>query len=150
MNILVINCGSSSLKFQVINAESEKLLAELAVERADESTIEAIKQKHQTLVDAAQAGQDAAKLSPLNREFHLAVMRAGAPYLADRVLKPMWKTAIPTSQSQWDSPELVQHFLDKHGQIVAAIESRDAELAGKLMGDHVFAAYQERLSRKKA
>ena len=26
MNILVINCGSSSLKFQVINAESEKLL----------------------------------------------------------------------------------------------------------------------------
>ena len=27
MNILVINCGSSSLKFQVINAESEKLLA---------------------------------------------------------------------------------------------------------------------------
>ena len=27
MNILVINCGSSSLKFQLINAESEEVLA---------------------------------------------------------------------------------------------------------------------------
>ncbi len=28
MNVLVINCGSSSLKFQLINSESEKVLAE--------------------------------------------------------------------------------------------------------------------------
>lgn len=27
MNILVINCGSSSLKFQLINAQSEELIA---------------------------------------------------------------------------------------------------------------------------
>ena len=27
MNVLVINCGSSSLKFQLINAETEKVLA---------------------------------------------------------------------------------------------------------------------------
>ena len=27
MNVLVINCGSSSLKFQLINAESEEVLA---------------------------------------------------------------------------------------------------------------------------
>ena len=27
MNILVINCGSSSLKFQLIDAQSEKLIA---------------------------------------------------------------------------------------------------------------------------
>ena len=27
MNVLVINCGSSSLKFQLINSESEKVLA---------------------------------------------------------------------------------------------------------------------------
>ena len=33
MNILVINCGSSSLKFQVINAESEALLAKGLCER---------------------------------------------------------------------------------------------------------------------
>ncbi len=26
MNVLVINCGSSSLKFQLINAESEEVL----------------------------------------------------------------------------------------------------------------------------
>ena len=33
MNILVINCGSSSLKFQVIDAETEKLLAKGLCER---------------------------------------------------------------------------------------------------------------------
>ena len=33
MNILVINCGSSSLKFQLIDAESEKLIAKGLCER---------------------------------------------------------------------------------------------------------------------
>lgn len=33
MNILVINCGSSSLKFQLINAESERLIAKGLCER---------------------------------------------------------------------------------------------------------------------
>ena len=33
MNILVINCGSSSLKFQLIEAESEKMIAKGICER---------------------------------------------------------------------------------------------------------------------
>ena len=33
MNILVINCGSSSLKYQLIDSESEKVLAKGLVER---------------------------------------------------------------------------------------------------------------------
>ena len=33
MNILVINCGSSSLKFQLIDSESEKVLAKGNCER---------------------------------------------------------------------------------------------------------------------
>ena len=33
MNILVINCGSSSLKFQLIDAQSEKLTAKGLCER---------------------------------------------------------------------------------------------------------------------
>ena len=33
MNILVINCGSSSLKFQLINADNEKLIAKGLCER---------------------------------------------------------------------------------------------------------------------
>ena len=33
MNILVINCGSSSLKFQLINSESEEVLAKGLCER---------------------------------------------------------------------------------------------------------------------
>ncbi len=33
MNVLVINCGSSSLKFQLIDSESEKVLAKGLCER---------------------------------------------------------------------------------------------------------------------
>ena len=33
MNVLVINCGSSSLKYQVIHAESEEVLAKGLCER---------------------------------------------------------------------------------------------------------------------
>ena len=33
MNVLVINCGSSSLKFQLINSESEEVLAKGLCER---------------------------------------------------------------------------------------------------------------------
>ena len=33
MNVLVINCGSSSLKFQLIDAESENLIAKGLCER---------------------------------------------------------------------------------------------------------------------
>ena len=33
MNVLVINCGSSSLKYQVINSDSEEVLAKGICER---------------------------------------------------------------------------------------------------------------------
>ena len=33
MNILVVNCGSSSLKYQLINMENETLIAKGTVER---------------------------------------------------------------------------------------------------------------------
>ena len=33
MNVLVINCGSSSLKYQLIDSESEKVLAKGLCER---------------------------------------------------------------------------------------------------------------------
>ncbi len=131
-------------RFRVV---AEKLLAELAVERANADAIQSITEKHEALVQAAQNGQDAARLSQMNREFHLAVMRAGAPYIADHVLKPMWKSVLPPSQSQWDSAELVQKALKFHGEIVEAIEQGDGVRAGSLMEEHVNNAYQDGLSR---
>ena len=46
MNILVINCGSSSLKYQLINMENEGVLAKGLVERIG---IEGSKVKHETI-----------------------------------------------------------------------------------------------------
>ena len=129
--------------------EVEKLLAELAVERNDAEALGDVKRKHEELQAAVAAGQSAERLSQLNREFHLALMRAGAPYIADRVVRPLWKTVIPTSQSQWDSGDSVAEFLHAHDEIVSAIEKGDATRAGKLMGAHVQDAYKERLSRLK-
>lgn len=128
-------------------AEVEKLLAELAVERRNESAIDSVKAAHFALKSAVVAGEAADRLSQLNREFHLAVMRAGAPYIADRVVKPLWKTVIPTSQSQWDSKEAAEEFLRAHDEIVEALDSGDAERAGAAMAGHVLSAYQERRAR---
>ena len=77
------------------------------------------------------------------------MMRAGAPYIADRVVRPLWKTVLPASLSQWDSSDSVAEFLHAHDEIVDAIERGDAALAGKLMGAHVHDAYRERLTRLK-
>ncbi len=46
MNILVINCGSSSLKYQLINMDGEELLAKGLVERIG---IEGSRVKHTTI-----------------------------------------------------------------------------------------------------
>ena len=46
MNILVINCGSSSLKYQLINMENEGVLAKGLVERIG---IEGSRVKHETI-----------------------------------------------------------------------------------------------------
>ena len=37
MNVLVINCGSSSLKYQLINSDSEEVLAKGLCERIGSS-----------------------------------------------------------------------------------------------------------------
>lgn len=127
--------------------EVEKLLAELAVERGDADALAEVRARHVELKAAVDAGQSAERLSQLNREFHLAVMRAGAPYIADRVVRPLWRTVLPASASQWDSPGSVSEFLHAHDDIVDAIDRGDAVAAGRLMGDHVQEAYRERLTR---
>ena len=43
MKVLVINCGSSSLKYQLIDSETEEVLA---VARARQQTIEGWVKKH--------------------------------------------------------------------------------------------------------
>ena len=39
MNVLVINCGSSSLKFQLINAETENVLAKGLVRELESTDV---------------------------------------------------------------------------------------------------------------
>ena len=56
MNVLVINCGSSSLKFQLINSESEQVLAKGLCERIGidgQTYLSAGRRRERTISDKA-------------------------------------------------------------------------------------------------
>ena len=130
-------------------AEVEKLLVELAVERSDSEAIAKVHIKHEELSAKAEAGGTAEELSQLNQEFHLALMRAGSAYIADRVIRPLWERVIPTSQSQWDNPDHVKTFLREHEEILRELDADNAKKAGQLMADHVHGAFKERQARNR-
>lgn len=128
----------------LFRAEVEQLLVRLAVDRADAATVAQLRALHEEMSDLARAGGEAALLSRKNREFHLALMRAGSAYIADQAMRPLWEKAIPSSESLWDNAGNVERFLNAHEAILVALESRDREEAGRLMAEHVHVALQER------
>jgi len=128
----------------LFRAEVEQLLVRLAVDRADDAAVAKLRSLHDEMVALVSADSPAAVLSRKNREFHLALMRAGSKYIADQAMRPLWEKAIPSSESLWDSPENVQRFLDAHEAILRALEARDRDEAGRLMAEHVHEALQER------
>ncbi len=131
----------------LFRAEVEGFLARLASERADAASLYALRAAHDEMRRLVRDGADAAELSRANREFHLAVMRAGSPYLADHVMRPIWEKAIPSSASMWDNAERVEQFLQEHEALLAALEAGDGDEAARLMSEHVRVALGERAAR---
>ena len=131
----------------LFRAEVEGFLARLASERADAASLSALRTAHDEMRRLVREGADAAELSRANREFHLAVMRAGSPYIADHLMRPIWEKTIPSSASMWDSAEQVERFLKEHEAVLAALESGRGDDAGRLMAEHVRVALGERTAR---
>lgn len=119
--------------------EVEGLTARLAVERATDKQIARLRQIHQQIADGID-DLPADELSRLNREFHLAVIGAGSPFIEEYVMRPLWERVIPTTATIWREPEAVQHFVRDHERIVRALENRDARSAEEYLRNHVSVA----------
>ncbi|MCR2815543.1 GntR family transcriptional regulator [Microbacterium jiangjiandongii] len=133
----------------LFRAEVEGLLARLAAERADATTVSALRTAHDELRRLVRHAAGAEALSSANREFHLAVMRAGSPYIADDIMRPLWEKAIPSSASMWDDPDRVERFLREHEAVLAAVEAGRGQEAGDLMAEHVRVALRARTARNR-
>lgn len=114
----------------------EGLTASMAAQRATPDQLGMLREIHESLKSAV-ATHSPEELSRLNREFHLAVMAVGSPFIATHVMRPVWERIIPPRDSMWRDPAKVQAFIEAHENIIQAIESRDSERADQLARDHI-------------
>jgi DNA-binding GntR family transcriptional regulator len=126
-----------------LRARSESLAAELCAERrTDEQLAElvALQERLRQLADQSEAGH--IEFASWNRELHLRIATIGSEPIAGQ-LAPLWGM-FPTRRTMWAKPDLVRCFLDDHDTIIAAIEARDARLAGATMHRHILSALDAR------
>ena len=114
----------------------EAFLTQLAAERATPEEIKEIRRRHEDLAGRSKAG-DPEDLANLNREFHLALLRAGSPLIAEHVVAPLWHRFLPPSRSQWHSSQQKRRFIAEHSAIVEAVEAGDGAEALRAMTAHL-------------
>lgn len=139
--------GQDLRDLYLFRAEVEGFLARLATERADRESLAMLRKLQNNMRDLVNQGASAATLSRQNREFHLALMQVGSPYVADQVMRPLWEKAIPSSESMWDSRDHVDRFLEEHEAVLSAMEAGQPEEASRHMAEHVLVAFNERQVR---
>lgn len=131
----------------LFRAEVEGFLARLATERANGESLSMLRKLQDDMRELVNEGASAASLSRQNREFHLALMQVGSPYIADQVMRPLWEKAIPSSESMWDSRDHVDRFLEEHEAVLSAMEAGQPDEACRHMAEHVLVAFNERQAR---
>lgn len=131
----------------LFRAEIEGFLAKLAAERTNGESLARLRKLQDEMRELVKQGASAASLSRRNREFHLALMQVGSPYIADQVMRPLWEKTIPSSESLWDKHGHVDRFLEEHEAVLSALEAGRSEEARQLMAEHVLVAFTERQAR---
>lgn len=127
----------------LLRANIEGLTAGLAAERATDDQIADLRRQHDDLSAAASSLSPQA-ISLRNRDFHLAIVAAGSPFIAHGVMRPLWERMIPPSQSLFQDPERVRQFVAEHEAIVRGLEERDAAVAREQMCRHISIAAELR------
>ena len=96
MNVLVINCGSSSLKFQLINAESEEVLAKGICERIGiDGRLTYQPDPRQTAVPAGRAASLRVYLANQGSAYYRRPLHRTSTL-------PDHKTALPAPPAPWN------------------------------------------------
>lgn len=122
-----------------IRSAIESLLTRLAAERATPEGLSRLRRLHEDLSEQS-SRLSSEELWRLNREFHLAVMRLASPLLTEHVVAPLWQRFMPTSRSQWGTPESNQLFLSEHERLLEALEAKNPQAAEEAMSGHLSTA----------
>jgi len=117
-----------------IRVELEPLAVALAVERAGEDDLAAMRAAHEALKAAHDGRTPGSEAASLNAAWHAAVYRpAASPLLTDFIAR-LW-AGVPV-EAVWRRDRAARS-LREHDRIMAAIERRDAETARRLMREHI-------------
>lgn len=133
----VAEMATSDLRdLYLLRANVEGFTAQLAVERGTDEQIAQLRRQHD---DLARVAYDLSpeELSRRNRDFHLAIVEVGSPFVASYVVRPLWERLIPPSQSLFRDADRVRNFVAEHEAVIAAMEARDATTAREKMSEHI-------------
>ena len=84
--------------------------------------------------------RDAEKLKELDSEFHSIIYRASGSRHLCKILSELHRNIRSYRKLSLSVPERLEASVKEHGEILRAIESRDAEKAERLTCEHISAA----------
>ncbi|WP_101523421.1 GntR family transcriptional regulator [Nocardioides houyundeii] len=125
-----------------MRAELEGLACEIATERMTDEALARVQEANEILVRATEAGEDPARLSLLNREFHFSIY-AGTSSVVEDSVRHLWERFTP-SVTLWGVSAFSQALDHDHVGIIDALERRDGAAARVAMRTHVLHAWQLR------
>jgi DNA-binding GntR family transcriptional regulator len=118
----------------------EGLGARLAANKVTDVELAELASLHEEMADLlSDSGPSVpGRLASLSREFHAKINQiGGAEIIAPRV-QEIWATfPVPRSATLWSSLPHAQQAVEAHGEILAALRSRDGGRASALMEHHV-------------
>lgn len=121
----------------LLRAELEGFATELGVARQDDTLVERLEDL-QDRIEALDPDVDQVDMYKLNRRLHFMVFEAGSDVVATQVGN-VWELFPPTV-TIWGYREVARQLSADHRRIIAAIRTKDATLARKLMFEHVLNA----------
>ncbi len=122
----------------LLRSAVEGLTARLAATRITGPQLAELRAVHTRMLGAT---GDAAALAAGSRDFHRLVAEAGGPAFLAAHLRSIWQNnPVPVSVSLWNDPANAEAFLRAHETLLGALEAGDAELAERVMTDHLRSA----------
>lgn len=132
------------LKVYVVRENLEGLAARLAARQRVPQDLERMHEVLERMRRASAAGYPA-EVARLNLEFHQSVRRAAYNQYLDRFLTQVEQEVRRFGRTTFAVPGRAEQTLEEHSRILAAIESGDAETAGKLAAEHMRSARKLRI-----
>ena len=130
-----------------IRARLEGLAAYFAAENATKEGLLEMEEFLREQKDATQH-MDTQQIQQHDAEFHWQILNMADHLLLSDALRPLMRKISRFRRASVENPQRAEKMLQEHMAICQAIKNRDADLAEKLMDEHVKHATQSMLGLK--